>query len=527
MHMVHMARCVVLPPRAHGHTHPTHTACQKAGWSHHKVICPREAHAAAWMPPPNAKAVQQCCQLGGSSCIRNSLDAMFSSLAERGLAPVLDEGLRMPASGSSTGATASKEAAATNSTLHSVLAGQLLAGSPLVMQEFEGSGHGLVAGRALRTGALLIEDTPLAAVPQKAYAEAVCHQCFEPLAAKKATWCKDCRASVWCSPQCAALARESHGIECRMLQQFPPQKRSQLHGIRLFVQLATAGDQAREALGMHDNTAAMPNSASMADGINSVLPPDLRVPRGEMIDLISKVHTNTYFVTDMEGRRLGSGYYPAMSLFNHSCDPNAVAGFTKGRAHVRAIRPISRGEQVCLSYTELYRPAEARSKTLQSSKGFTCTCARCEAAAYGETIAALVCGTSNCQGHALLSGSPVDGAGGKEAAVCGMCGAQRKEPAAALRDVDVKTQRLTAEAGVYMGQQQWPAAVKLLQSALKLSEGTLHPLHYARFEAHVMLVDVLSLQPQLDTKLLYTNIRVVPHLWDATCQPSFPPMSLS
>ena len=40
-------------------------------------------------------------------------------------------------------------------------------------------------------------------------------------------------------------------------------------------------------------------------------------------------------------------------------------------------RAIRKGEEVCIAYTELYRPAASRRLTLEKSKGFVCECVRC------------------------------------------------------------------------------------------------------------------------------------------------------
>ena len=86
---------------------------------------------------------------------------------------------------------------------------------------------------------------------------------------------------------------------------------------------------------------------------------------------------NGFFVSDIEGRRLASAYYGQGRFFNHSCDPNAIVGFTQGVLHVRAMRPINKGDEVHISYTELYRPVRLRQDALDEKKGFRCGCQKC------------------------------------------------------------------------------------------------------------------------------------------------------
>ena len=106
-------------------------------------------------------------------------------------------------------------------------------------------------------------------------------------------------------------------------------------------------------------------------------------------------------MVDWKLRQLGTGIYPEASMFNHSCAPNTVVSFDAGgtlnaccigvddyearameigpRGYVplRRPRPIRKGEEVCIAYTELYRPAASRRLTLEKSKGFVCECVRC------------------------------------------------------------------------------------------------------------------------------------------------------
>eukprot|EP00756_Hemistasia_phaeocysticola_P045540 Hpha_TRINITY_DN19289_c0_g1::TRINITY_DN19289_c0_g1_i1::g.194258::m.194258 len=67
------------------------------------------------------------------------------------------------------------------------------------------------------------------------------------------------------------------------------------------------------------------------------------------------------------------------SLVNHSCSPNARYDTKDGREYAvfRAIRPISRGEEVTVSYTQ-HLTRERAQKELVEEKGFLCRCRRCE-----------------------------------------------------------------------------------------------------------------------------------------------------
>lgn len=50
--------------------------------------------------------------------------------------------------------------------------------------------------------------------------------------------------------------------------------------------------------------------------------------------------------------RLATGFFPALSLLNHSCDPNTSVAFTGRTVEVRALRPIPRGQELLHCYGE-------------------------------------------------------------------------------------------------------------------------------------------------------------------------------
>ncbi|KAJ8749291.1 hypothetical protein K2173_018772 [Erythroxylum novogranatense] len=76
----------------------------------------------------------------------------------------------------------------------------------------------------------------------------------------------------------------------------------------------------------------------------------------------------------------GTAFYPLQSCMNHSCCPNAKAFKREedrdGQATIISVRPISRGEEVTISYIDNDLPFEER-QALLADYGFKCSCARC------------------------------------------------------------------------------------------------------------------------------------------------------
>ncbi|KAM3854781.1 SET and MYND domain-containing protein 4 isoform 2-T3 [Vipera latastei] len=77
--------------------------------------------------------------------------------------------------------------------------------------------------------------------------------------------------------------------------------------------------------------------------------------------------------------RLATGLFPALSLLNHSCDPNTSVAFTGCMAEVRALRPIPRGQELlhCYGPHRCRMGAAERRRQLLAQYFFECRCRAC------------------------------------------------------------------------------------------------------------------------------------------------------
>lgn len=67
------------------------------------------------------------------------------------------------------------------------------------------------------------------------------------------------------------------------------------------------------------------------------------------------------------------------SLFNHSCIANVNRAHIGDMMVVRAMRPIKKGEELCLSYMDTAMELRDRRSFLEQGWKFECSCKRCEA----------------------------------------------------------------------------------------------------------------------------------------------------
>lgn len=93
-----------------------------------------------------------------------------------------------------------------------------------------------------------------------------------------------------------------------------------------------------------------------------------------------KLHYNPFEILDLQLKKpVGAGLFPALSLINHSCYPS-TKHYNSGRVLIlRAVRPISAGEELTDSYTPDFQDQdrETRNRNL-SSYYFECSCEACE-----------------------------------------------------------------------------------------------------------------------------------------------------
>eukprot|EP01041_Mallomonas_annulata_P006912 gene6912-14039_t len=95
------------------------------------------------------------------------------------------------------------------------------------------------------------------------------------------------------------------------------------------------------------------------------------------LEIAQRLRQNAFTITDEEMNAQGIGLYLIASMFNHSCVANAHHSFNGTTLTVRALRDISPGEEVTISYIDVGRPVWWRRSKLLSSYGFTCHCSRC------------------------------------------------------------------------------------------------------------------------------------------------------
>ncbi|KAJ3312000.1 hypothetical protein HDV04_003496 [Boothiomyces sp. JEL0838] len=101
----------------------------------------------------------------------------------------------------------------------------------------------------------------------------------------------------------------------------------------------------------------------------------------DMVKLACRINSNSHAIQDPEGitnSEIGVGMFPLVAMLNHSCAPNAVfVSSHGGKMVVRVVKPVLAGDEICVSYVDLFAPKWERQGKLLTSKFFWCECSRC------------------------------------------------------------------------------------------------------------------------------------------------------
>lgn len=98
---------------------------------------------------------------------------------------------------------------------------------------------------------------------------------------------------------------------------------------------------------------------------------------------------NSFTFTTPAFDSLGMALHPKSALLNHACDPNAFVRFdvapstdaenlpAYGSISVHALRPISKDEEITISYVDTTFPFDKRQEELKRRYFFDCACSMC------------------------------------------------------------------------------------------------------------------------------------------------------
>ncbi|GJM96346.1 hypothetical protein PR202_ga13171 [Eleusine coracana subsp. coracana] len=239
---------------------------------------------------------------------------------------------------------------------------------------------------------VIISQEPYTSTPNKISVGSACDHCFSTGHLRK---CSVCRVVWYCGSACQKEEWKLHQLECQAIAALTEDRKKMLTPtIRLMVQLVLKRKMQNEKVipssgidnyslvdGLESHISKVDENqlvlyAQMANLVNLILP-SLELDLKEIAHTFSKFSCNAHTICDPELRPLGTGLFPIISIINHRCCiPNAVLIFDGRTAYVRALQPISKDEEISISYIETAAVTKKRQDDLKQYF-FICTCLRC------------------------------------------------------------------------------------------------------------------------------------------------------
>ncbi|KAJ3207004.1 hypothetical protein HDU67_007812 [Dinochytrium kinnereticum] len=207
--------------------------------------------------------------------------------------------------------------------------------------------------------------------------------------------------------------KKRHGVECGVVKELPGI--AAMHGVDytlLRLVLNVVGRRALERGGGEVGEGSVPVGfledletheegqgvewrrcvLNAAKDLASQLPETLKTDPADLLRIACRINVNSHVITDPTStgsttRNIAVGLFPLTAILNHSCRPNSTyvtSGEGGGTMMLRTLVPVGEGEELTLSYVDLYASRLDRRKKLAETKFFSCQCDRCDADAETE-----------------------------------------------------------------------------------------------------------------------------------------------
>lgn len=290
-------------------------------------------------------------------------------------------------------------------------------------------GRGIYATRDIEVGEVLIVEKPYSSVLLQQYNLSHCNHCCERVFIPFP--CCLCSAVVYCSRDCQQLAWESyHQAECSYLSLIQsckvglghlalrmvleaklwqssnaePGEYPQFSGTGMYnssdysnvynlvnhTEQRSAEDLLKRTLNAVFLLKCLDHFQSKTNCLSEVEWQNRRTYIGghilrnlQMLPCnaheVSEMGLNANMVAQSQIIEIGSAIYATLSLINHSCDPSVVRHSYGDKCVVRAMRKVSKGQEIFDNYGSLYplTVREERRRYLRPQYFFECSCLAC------------------------------------------------------------------------------------------------------------------------------------------------------
>ncbi|CAG0915467.1 unnamed protein product [Notodromas monacha] len=243
----------------------------------------------------------------------------------------------------------------------------------------------------LKPGEIILTDKPFAHVLANKLRKERCDWCLAQTSVKR---CSGCQWVYYCGNICQVSAwKRDHKFECSLIKKASPRELPSFARlmVKILFRLKKGEDLEegkisktrrrvfRDLMSHYPEIKEDPRRLEHFQAVSKVLEDffrhsDFVLPNAsELLGIFGRISVNCFNLVDGEFTVIGSAVYLAASIFDHSCDPNAVAIFNGHNLEIRSIKEIPDFDlnRVFISYIDQLQSTVDRKRELHSGYYFS------------------------------------------------------------------------------------------------------------------------------------------------------------
>ncbi|KAL6628185.1 SET domain-containing protein [Neocallimastix sp. 'constans'] len=248
-----------------------------------------------------------------------------------------------------------------------------------------------------------VEDALVSGVKDE-FKKEYCNYCHEQTT--KLSLCSRCRSSFYCSKECQKKAYKYHKSECLLIKEHPELGNyafKVMNQILLKIEDDEKAKKYFDELIDHYEEFQESNDKLAKDFVKKLAIDIKKFTEYEgslecLMKMINKINCNAISIFNDSLFNYAMGLFLQASNINHDCNPNCTEYYKGDTIYIKAVKDLSKGEEITISYVPFYDSCRNRQHNLKNYY-FTCQCSRClkyKDQLYLDPTEGIKCTTKNC-----------------------------------------------------------------------------------------------------------------------------------